>query len=123
MNPCIEIRQRTRYPVKSVRGKSVRYSRWAYEQVHGPIPAGLEIDHLCFNTRCVNVDHLEAVTHLENIHRSRSTRLTEERVAEIRRLLDEGLSQRKIASMFGVSQGHISDINRGKRWAITGRKD
>lgn len=34
------------------------------------IPDGLEIDHLCKNKRCVNPDHLEAVTHRENIHRA-----------------------------------------------------
>lgn len=35
----------------------------------GPIPEGLEIDHLCRNTRCCNPDHLEPVTHRENVLR------------------------------------------------------
>jgi hypothetical protein len=42
---------------------------YAYRRVRGPIPAGLEIDHLCPNKLCVNPDHLEAVTHQENIKR------------------------------------------------------
>ena len=33
------------------------------------IAQGLEVDHLCRNPRCVNPDHLEAVTHRENIRR------------------------------------------------------
>ena len=44
--------------------------RFAYEQAKGAIPDGLEIDHLCRNRRCVNPDHLEAVTHQENQRRS-----------------------------------------------------
>lgn len=42
--------------------------RWAYEQIHGPIP-GLVPDHLCRNHGCVNVEHLEAVTNRENLMR------------------------------------------------------
>lgn len=40
-----------------------------YEAEHGPVPAGLEIDHLCHNRRCVRIDHLEAVTHRVNLER------------------------------------------------------
>lgn len=44
--------------------------RWAYEQFVGPVPAGLDLDHLCRNPRCVNPMHLEPVTRRENLRRS-----------------------------------------------------
>jgi hypothetical protein len=43
--------------------------RWSYERYVGPIPDGLEIDHLCRNRACVNPTHLEPVTRLENVRR------------------------------------------------------
>src|SRR6202030_118623 len=47
----------------------VKAHRFSYEREKGPIPDGLEIDHLCRNKSCVNPDHLEAVTHGENRRR------------------------------------------------------
>jgi len=43
--------------------------RYAYESVKGQIPHGLVIDHLCRNRLCVNPNHLEPVTNLENLQR------------------------------------------------------
>ena len=47
--------------------------RWSYVQTHGEIPEGKEIDHMCGVTRCMNPDHLEAVTHQENLMRGQTT--------------------------------------------------
>lgn len=43
--------------------------RWAYETFVGPVPDGLELDHLCRTPACVNPAHLEPVTHAENVRR------------------------------------------------------
>jgi hypothetical protein len=43
--------------------------RWGYEQFIGPIPEGLQLDHLCRNRPCVNTDHLEPVTCGVNLSR------------------------------------------------------
>ena len=44
--------------------------RFAYEDLIGPIPEGLQLDHLCHNTRCVNPYHLDPVTPRINVLRS-----------------------------------------------------
>lgn len=53
-------------PEKRTRGAHVN----AWESANGPVPEGLELDHLCGNRACINVEHLEPVTHQENVRRA-----------------------------------------------------
>lgn len=52
------------YGQKKVRGRMLRAHRVAYFAVYGD--TDLPLDHLCRNPRCVNADHLEAVSGADN---------------------------------------------------------
>ena len=51
------------------KGRQIVAHRWAYEDAFGPIPKGLDLDHLCRNRNCVRPSHLEPVTRRENVLR------------------------------------------------------
>lgn len=55
------------YGIIQHKKRAILAHRYAYERFVGPIPAGLEIDHMCRNVLCVNPRHLRAVTRLENM--------------------------------------------------------
>src|SRR3990172_5191800 len=60
------------FRIGSTRDKTrrvVQAHRWSYEYYVGQIGDGLEIDHLCRVPACVRPDHLEPVTHDENMDR------------------------------------------------------
>ncbi len=92
-------------------------ARRMYEDQHGPLPPGYEIDHLCKQRACIRLSHLEAVAHTENIRRQSNTKLNVETAVEIRRLYAKGgLSYDKLAVMFGVSKPTIAKIIKGRTW-------
>lgn len=51
-------------------GRTTPAHRAVYELLVGPIPKGLQLDHLCHVRICVNPDHLEPVTKRENMLRA-----------------------------------------------------
>src|ERR1035441_8724960 len=57
------------YGTIGVRYKVRRAHVVAYEQLVGPVPDGLELDHLCRVRACCNPAHMEPVTHAENMRR------------------------------------------------------
>lgn len=56
----------------TVNNEAYRAHVFSYIMFKGPIPEGMQIDHLCRKRDCVNPEHLEAVTQLENVRRSNS---------------------------------------------------
>jgi HNH endonuclease len=98
--------------------------------VDGPEMAGMEVDHTCFNTRCINIDHLELVPKEENIRRAHAAgrvtylpnnkhnaKLTPCAVRWIRSHVQSGRDQKEVAAMYGVSEMTVSLLVRRKTWA------
>lgn len=98
-------------------GRVCRAHRHFYEQNIGPIPDGLEIDHLCRNRDCVNPKHLEPVTGKENTRRGANTRLSISEAREIK-LWDKvaGSQRRDIAKAYGITLAHVINILAGRVW-------
>lgn len=123
------------YGVVGVPGcrKNAVAHRVMYEREVGPIPGGLDLDHLCRVRHCINPDHLEPVTRRVNIERGIMAKITEADAQEIRRLYAEemlvpnarGKKRRQVrngfakalAEKYGVHSGHISSIAGGSVWA------
>ncbi len=65
------------YGQKHANGATVSVHTESYKAHVGPIPDGLEIDHLCRVRACYNPAHLETVTHAENMRRANLVRTYE----------------------------------------------
>lgn len=98
-------------------GKTMPGHRWYYEQVKGPIPDGMDLDHLCRVRRCVNPDHMEPVPPIENKRRGRVAKLSHEDIKAIEERYRSGESQHKLAKAYGVHQPTISKVLNVARWA------
>jgi hypothetical protein len=102
-----------KYAMVRLRGQEVYVHRAMYEQEVGPIPDGMQIDHLCRVPRCIRPEHLEPVTHTENQRRKPAIKMTIERAAEVRKSTE---SARALAERFGVSEFTIYQIRSGRIW-------
>jgi hypothetical protein len=70
---CLVWRSTTRsngYGVTTFMGKQTTTHRVMYQLFHNcEVPTDMEIDHTCNNRACINPDHLEMVSHAENMRR------------------------------------------------------
>jgi len=109
-------KDRKGYGVIKRKGKNYQAHRHIYELHHGKIQEGMQLDHLCRNTSCVNPDHLEVVTGAENTRRGMNAKLTPKQVDEIRARFGSGEKQARLAREYNVSTGCINAIVKEKSW-------
>lgn len=116
------------YVCVRVMGRMDKGHRVVYSLFRGPINRGLHVLHSCDVRHCVNPEHLYVGTNSRNIEdktsRDRSgkkLRIADAR--EIKRLFSFGMSNKEIASMFGINPSNVSRIRTGERWAhVSGRE-
>jgi len=109
------------YGMVRVNGKGMCAHRRAYELFCGPIPARLQVMHLCDNRGCVNPSHLRLGTPQDNtmdacIKERMWSKLTGAQVKEIRQRRKAGEQGKVLAKEFGVAASNISQITRGDTW-------
>lgn len=102
------------YGTATLGRRPVPAHRLTWRIFEGPIPDGLQLDHLCRVRRCVNPDHLEPVTGAENVRRGDVTKITREIAEIIRRSDERGVL---LASRYGISEQQVCNIRKGRVWA------
>lgn len=136
---CIEHTQKgqngygnKQYYDKQGRRRNTVLHRVVYCEANGLNPDDIKgkiVRHKCDNPRCINPEHLELGTQLDNVHdmitRGRAAfrekhpmrKLTFDQVNEIKRLyLAGGITQAQLGKLFKVSQSLINAILKEKLW-------
>jgi hypothetical protein len=114
------------------RGKRTGAHRASYLMHVGPVAAGLDVMHECDIKLCVRPEHLSQGTRKKNINDARErygnwslygerhgrARLTQLQVDAIRAAFASGTSARALAAEYSVTDTHIRNIAKGKRWNV-----
>lgn len=110
---------------RSGKRRMVYAHRFAYELLVGPVPEGLELDHLCRIPLCVNPEHLEAVTHQENVHRGIAPSAVNARKTHCRRghplsgmnlYIEPGTGGRRCVICRNLGNRRRYHLHRGQAW-------
>lgn len=108
-------------------GKHYRAHRWAYENLVGPIPSGINVCHRCDVRSCVNPAHLFLGTQHDNMRDMHKKlrgargethgrhRLTEADVREIRKAPRYPGHVHELGRRYGISSFHVYDVLEGGR--------
>lgn len=103
------------YGKTSIKSTSRHAHRVYYERKYGTIPCGLLLDHLCRVRCCVNPDHLEPVTPVENTRRGLTCKINAEQAREIRSLKGK-LTYKQIGERYGITAPAVYLIMKGHNW-------
>jgi hypothetical protein len=107
-------------------GRTQYAHRASYIEANGPIPDGMVVMHSCDNRPCINPEHLSVGTHEDNrldmMAKGRNSKGTMHKGAKldddkVRYIRQSKLKLSELQEMFGVSQGVLSEVRRGLRWA------
>lgn len=97
-------------------GQTVAAHVYAFEERHGPVPAGKQVNHACHNRLCVR--HTYAGTQQQNLREAGNLgrmntrgKLTPEAAAAIR---EDSRAYGEIAAAYDVSRATVCYIKRGK---------
>ena len=77
------------YPKASIGGKVIAIHRLSLEAKHGAPLGSQSAHHMCANTKCVNPEHLQPVTHRENVAEMITRRAYVDRIAELEEVIKE----------------------------------
>ena len=90
--------------------KLMMYHRYIWMQEHGDIPSGYEIDHICRNRACCNIQHLQLLSNKDHKVKTNKERYRKRFLQAKKFWKETDAGFKEIADKFGV---HVASA---KRW-------